>query len=280
MPDMHTFCEDLEKSKKEFKKQFKLCMSWMRDIGFSPKDYETGIRFTEAFYKDNKEFIHSLVKLTGRPALIEVWKKRYAYFDPKFEFNVVDALGKASALSTVQIDHENARRYGIKFIDRDGKERYPLILHASISGGIERCLYAMLEKIWLESKKGKNPILPLWLSPTQVRLCTVSDRYLGYAQKIADKLEREQIRVDIDDRVESVQRKIRDAEVEWIPLIIVIGEKEEKSGKLAVRFRETGKVKKMKLEDIIKHVHGKTKGYPFRPLSLPRLISKRPKFVG
>ena len=278
MPDMHTLCKDIKSAKQEFENQFKLCMECLADLEIN--NYETAIRFTTDFWNDNKDFIISLAKLVNKPVLIEMWNFRYAYFDPKFEFNFVDSMDKASALPTVQIDHENAERFGIQFTDEDNKRKYPLILHASHSGGIERCMYAMLEKAYLDSKKGKNPTLPLWLSPTQVRLCTVSDKFMNLAEKIADEFEKNQIRVDIDDRVESISKKIRDAETEWIPLIIVIGEKEEKTNKLAVRFRETGKVENMEQKEIIKHVKDKTKSFPFKQLPLPRLLSKRPRFVG
>jgi threonyl-tRNA synthetase len=272
MPDMHTICKNETSAKEEFKNQFKLCMESLKDLNFETKDYETGIRFTKDFWNENKEFVISLAKIFGRPVLIEMWNFRYAYFDPKFEFNFVDALDKASALSTVQIDHENAKRFGIKYTDEDNKRKYPLILHCSPPGGIERCIYALLEKAYLESKQGKNPIFPVWLSPTQVRLCPVNDTFVGYCEEIADELEKSQIRVDIDDSVESVQKKVRNAEVEWVPFIVVVGEKEKESDKLAVRFRETGKVKNIPIEDLIKIIRDKTKDYPFRKLSLDRLL--------
>jgi len=151
-----------------------------------------------------------------------------------------------------------------------------LILHTAIIGTIERYLYSIFDTALQE----KNPVLPMWLSPVHVRLCPVNDSLVGYCEKIADEFEKNCIRVDIDDRVESVQKKVRDSEVEWIPLIIVIGMKEKKSGKLAVRFRETGKVESLSINQVIKFVKEKTKDYPFRPLPMPRMLSKRPIFVG
>ena len=279
MPDMHTICKDEESSKQEFKNQFKLSIEFLNDLNFETNDFETGIRFTKDFWNENKEFIISLAKMFGRPVLIEMWNFRYAYFDPKFEFNFVDALNKASALATVQIDHENAKRFGIEYTDSDNKRKIPLILHCSPSGGIERCIYALLEKAYLESKQGKNPTFPLWLSPTQVRLCPVNDTFVGFCEEVADDLEKSQIRVDIDDNVESVQKKVRNAEVEWVPFIVVVGQKEKDSGNLAVRLRETGKVSNMTPEDLTKKIKERTKDYPFRKLSLNRLLSKRPTFV-
>ncbi len=279
MPDMHTLCKTLDEAKNEFKNQFKFSLQVLKEIGFDEKDIETAIRFTEDFWKENKEFIISLVKIINKPVLIEMWNFRYAYFDPKFEFNFVDALDKASALSTVQIDHENAERYGITYIDEDGKKKYPFILHCSPSGAIERVMYALLEKAYMKEKSGKVPSLPLWLSPTQVRLIPVSEKYIKACEEIADRIEKENIRVDIDDRNESVKRKVRDAEISWCPYIIVVGEEEVKSNKLSVRIRERGGIVKMDLNSLIKEIKGKVESKPFKKLPLPKYLSKRPIFV-
>ena len=178
-----------------------------------------------------------MIRRFGRPALVEMWDERFFYFVLKWEFNFVDNLDKASALSTDQIDIENAGRYGIYYIDENGESRTPLILHCSPSGAIERDLYAMLEKAYMEQKKGKPPMLPLWLSPTQVRVIPVTDRFFTEAEKIAREISRYSIRVDCDDRSLTMQRKIREAEMEWVPYIIVVGQREIKSGVLSVRDR-------------------------------------------
>lgn len=279
MPDMHTLCRDLDEAKEEFKKQFKLWMSCLADIGFKKAEYETAVRFTQDFWqkKENRDFIISLAKLTGRPILIERWDRRYAYFDPKFEFNFVDLMNRAAALSTTQIDHENAQRYGIKYMDKDNTQKFPLILHSTV-GGIERLIFAVLEKALIDSPDGKNAVLPMWLSPIQVRLCPLNESFNKFCGKIADGLGKESIRADIDDRVETVQRKIRDAELEWVPLIVVVGPKEKKSKKLAVRSRKTGNVKAMTSKQLVALVQKETAGLPFRPLPMARLLSQRPKF--
>ncbi len=280
MPDMHTLCENLEAAREEFRKQYELSIQTLKEINIQKEDFETAIRFTVEFWEKNKEFVASLAKLMGKPVLIERWSFRFAYFDPKFEFNFVDSMDKCSALSTVQIDHENAERYGVQYVGEDNAKKYPTILHCSPSGAIERCIYAMLEKAHMESEKGKNPMLPLWLAPSQVRLCPMNDSLVGYCEKIADEFANQNIRADVDDRVESVQKKIRGAEMEWVPYIIVVGEKEKQSGLLAVRFRESGKVENLKQEELVKIIKEKTEGFPFKQLPLPRLLSKRPVFVG
>jgi len=281
MPDCHAFCANLEQAKDEMKKRFKLCMEILEDgLGLKKDDYELAIRFTRDFYEENKDFIVSLVKMFGKPALIEMWDERFFYFILKWEFNFVDNMNKASALSTDQIDVENAERYGITYVDENGEKRYPLILHCSPSGAIERCVYAMLEKAYKEQKEGKPPILPLWLMPTQARIIPMTEKFLPEAEKIAKMLERNCIRVDIDDRQLTLQKRIREAETEWIHYIVVIGQKEVESGMLAVRDRLARKIRKMKIEELITEIEKKIEDKPFIELSLPKHLSQRAQFYG
>ena len=279
MPDMHTVAKDLKQAMDEFKKQYKLSMEVLRGVGLTPEDYEVAIRFTEDFWKENRDFVVGLAKIIGKPVLIEMWKQRFFYFILKFEFNFVDNLDKAAALSTVQIDVENAERFGITYYDEEGKERYPLILHCSPSGAIERVMYAVLEKQAKLAKKGIKAMLPLWLSPIQVRIVPVSEEVLDYALYVAGKLEGAKIRVDVDDTSDRLNKKIRKAEKEWIPYIIVVGEKEKEQGTVTVRRRAGGQLE-MQLEDLIKEIRQQTEGFPYKPRPLPLLLSKRPKFRG
>ena len=279
MPDMHTVAKDLQQAMEEFKKQYKLSMEVLRGVGLTPEDYEVAIRFTEDFWNENKDFIVELARIIGKPVLIEMWKQRFFYFILKFEFNFVDNLDKAAALSTVQIDVENAQRFGITYYDENGEEKYPLILHCSPSGAIERVMYAILEKQAKLMKQGKKPMYPLWLSPIQVRVIPVSDKYLDYALYVAGKLEGAKIRVDVDDRNERLNKKIREAEKEWVPYIVVVGENEKRMRVITVRKREGGQYE-MHIEDLIKEIKQKTEGFPYKPRPLPLLVSMRPKFRG
>jgi len=280
MPDCHALCADLDQAKQEFVVRFKLSMEVLEEGLELEKreDYELAIRFTRDFYEENKDFIVSLVKLFGKPVLIEMWEGRFFYFALKWEFNFVDNLDKASAMSTDQIDIENAERYGITYVDEKGEKRYPLILHCCPSGAIERCVYAMLEKAYREQQKGNVPILPLWLSPIQVRVIPVSERFNEEAEKIMKEIESHHIRVDLDDRPVTMQKKVREAETEWINYVLVIGQKEISSGIMPVRDRKAGKIRKMQLQELIDEIKGKTRGKPFKPLTLPKFLSKRPQF--
>jgi threonyl-tRNA synthetase len=242
-------------------------------------DYVVAFRTVEDFYRENKPFFIRLLKVVRRPALIELLSERKHYWVLKHEFQVIDSVGGNAQLATVQLDLEDSERYGIRYVDEKGEKKGCVILHSSM-GSIERWMYAMLEEAAKAQKEGRAPSLPLWLSPTQIRLCTVNKSLIPFAEKIASQLKKHDIRVDIDDTEESISKKIRNAEIKWVNIIIVIGEKEKKSGKLQVRSREDRSIKKMGLNEIIKFVKSRTKGYPFRPLPLPTLISKRPIFVG
>jgi len=280
MPDCHAFCTDLEQAKKEFMTRFRLSMQILEEIGL-PKDvYEAGVRFTKDFYEQNKDFVASLGKVFGKPVLVEMWKERFFYFVLKWDFNFVDNQNKAAALSTDQIDVENAKRYEIAYVDEKGERQYPLILHCSPSGAIERDVYALLEKAYKEQQEHKPPMLPLWLSPTQVRLIPISNSFLEDVEKMAKEIEAHCIRADVDDRALTLQKRVREAEMEWIPYIVVVGQKELESEVLPARDRATGKIRNLKLEKLICEIEDTTKGKPFKPLPLPKHLSKRPQFYG
>ena len=280
MPDCHAFCTDLEQAKKELLVRFKLCTQILEEIGLSKDDYEAAFRFTKEFYEENKEFINSLAKTFGKSVLVEMWNQPFFYFRLKWDFNFVDNQSKAAALSTDQIDVENAKRYQITYVDEKGERHYPLILHCSPSGAIERDIYALLERAYKVQQTGKAPMLPLWLSPTQIRIVPISDKFTEDVEKMAKKMEAHNIRVDIDERPLTLQKRIREAEMEWVPYILVVGEKEIESGMIAVRDRKTKEVHSMELEDLIREVEEAVKGLPFKSLPLPKLLSKRPQFHG
>ncbi len=276
MPDMHTMALDLKMAKKAFREQFDISAECCDAFEL---DYESAFRAQKDFFEENKEWYIEMVKARNRPALIELFDKRYAYFITKFEFNFIDNQDKAAALSTVQIDVENSERFDISYVDKNNEKQRPLLLHTSISGAIERVVYAMLEKAYTELQQGKVPMFPVWLSPVQLRLLPVNEDFIQHCEKLAKKFNNQNIRTDIDDRSERVGKKIRNAEQEWIPYIIVIGEKEINSDILNVRVRkEDRKEIQMTEKDLIKRIKNEVKDLPYVPLSLPILMSKRPIF--
>ncbi|MCH8995728.1 MAG: threonine--tRNA ligase [Thaumarchaeota archaeon] len=279
MPDCHAFCKDMSQAIEEFRKRFDLSRNVLHGLGLNESDYELAIRFTEEFYNENKQLIEETVKKIGKPVLIEMWKEQFFYFVLKWEFNYIDSQGKASALSTDQIDVENGKRYNIEFFDEQNKPQYPIILHNSPSGAIERVIFALLEKAAKDSKEGKKAHLPLWLSPTQVRLIPIKPEFLQFCKNLADKITDSKIRVDVDDRNESIGKRIREAETEWIRYILVIGEKEVNSKDVNVRDRETGELKQISFDDFISEIHEQIKNKPFSHLNSNRFVSIRPQIM-
>mgnify|MGYP003346088228 FL=1 len=263
----------------EFKKRFDLSRHVLKEVGIEDNDYEMAIRFTEEFYNENKSSIEELVKKLNKPVLVEMWKEKFFYFVLKWEFNYVDDLGKASALSTDQIDVENGARYGIRYFDESNTPHHPIILHNSPSGAIERVIYALLEKAALDQKEGRKAQLPLWLAPTQVRIIPLKDEFLNYCEELADKLSKNEIRVDVDDRNETLGKRIRESETEWIQYTLVIGEKEVGKTNLSIRDRKTGNVKELSIEEFVSEIKEQTKDKPFTKLNLSRNISKRPQIM-
>jgi threonyl-tRNA synthetase len=277
MPDCHAFCKDIDQAKEEFVKRFELSLRVIEGLGISPKDdVDMVIRFTSDFYEQNKEFIKTFATRLNKPILVEIWKEKFFYFIVKWEFNFIDSLGKAAALSTDQIDVENGERYKIEFVDSDGEKKYPIILHNSPSGAVERVIFALLEKADRNGSRGMTPSLPLWLSHTQVRIIPVASKHTEFAQKIWDELNKNDIRIDIDDRELSVAKKIREAESEWVHFILVIGDKEVDGSELVVRERLSKSQYAITLENLIGKIKQEISDKPYVPLNLPVYLSKRP----
>jgi threonyl-tRNA synthetase len=275
MPDIHCFCANLEQGKEEFANLMK---KYMRLVKSMKIDYVIVLRAVESFFLENKEWFSSLARDVGEPLLIEVLPAMKHYWVVKEEHQFIDSLGGNAQLCTVQLDVEDSERYGIKFVDKDGSKKGCIIVHSSM-GSIERWIYALLEQAEKNKASGRAPMLPVWLSPTQVRVVPVSSEYLEEALKIADEIEEAGIRVDVDDRDESVPRKIRDAEVEWIPFIVVVGEREVKEGTLSVRIRERRETITMRLAELIELISKECADKPKAKLWLPRRLSLRPKFI-
>lgn len=285
MPDCHAFVKDFDQGKEEMLKRFELAWDITSNVGFDmPNDMELGIRFVRDFYEEHRDLAQALVKKFGKPVLVEMWEKRFFYFTMKYEFNFIDVMEKATGMVTDQFDVENAERYDINFIDEDGKKKHPIILHLSPSGAVERVMYALLEKQAMLEKQEKAGMLPVWLSPEQVRVIPVADRHLEHVEKIADELEKSGIRVGIDDRNLGVGKKVFQAKMAWVPYIIVIGDKEIKAAKLPVVIRAKSKIKEdfqenMSVKDIIKEISGLSEEKPAGRIPVPKYVSKRPIFV-
>ena len=275
MPDLHTVCADLKQSLGEFEGQIEMCKRTGEDLDVN---YEVIFRATTDFMEENREWIDKAAAMIGKPVLMEILPERKHYWICKMDFAAIDALGRPIENPTIQIDVESGERFGISYIDSEEKEHHPLILHCSPTGSIERVICSLLEKSALDMKE-KVPMLPVWLAPTQVRVIPIAERHTEYAHKLAQEIKDAHIRVDVDDRPETVGKKIRNAGGEWAPYVIVIGDREmEEGSELTVNVRETGQKVSMGLQELIDVIQLETKGMPFRPLPLPMDISRRVNF--
>lgn len=274
MPDFHSFCADMNSTLEEFSKQTDMCIQTGVDLDVN---YEIIFRATKDFYDENKDWMYSIGKKIGKPVLLEILPERKHYWSCKIDFAAIDYLGRPIENPTVQIDVESGKRFDIRYLGEDGKEHYPTILHCSPTGSIERVICSLLEKTAIELDE-KAPMLPTWLSPIEVRIITVGEDHKDFANELYDKINAENIRVDVDDRDESVGKKIRNAATEWIPYIFVVGDNEKESGVFSVTVRETGEKVDMTVDELIKEVLDKTKGMPYRGLPLPKDISTRINF--
>ncbi|MAG39260.1 threonine--tRNA ligase [Candidatus Woesearchaeota archaeon] len=150
-----------------------------------------------------------------------------AFYGPKIDLHIKDSIGRNWQCATIQLDFNLPERFKLKYEGKDGKKHQPIMIHRALFGSIDRFMGVMIEHF-----AGK---LPLWLSPEQVRILTVAERFKGYAHKSAEKIRVAGIRVGVDDRAESIGKKVREAQVEKINYILVVGEKELKNKSVAVR---------------------------------------------
>lgn len=166
-----------------------------------------------------------------------------ALYGPKLDFMFTDALGREVQIPTVQVDFSTPKRFGLYYVDKNGEKQTPVMVHRAILGSYERFLALILEQF-----KGA---LPTWLSPVQVKILPISDAHIEYAKEIMKKLEDEEIRVELDDRQEKTGYKIREAQIQKIPYMLVVGDKEVDSNTLSVRSRDDGDMGIFDVEDFI-----------------------------
>jgi threonyl-tRNA synthetase len=153
-----------------------------------------------------------------------------AFYGPKIEFNIKDALGRNWQLGTIQVDFSMPSRFDAFYIDKEGKKQNPVMVHRAILGSLERFIGILIEHY--------TGALPVWLSPVQIKIIPVSEKFNDYGEKVLTGLKKNNIRAEIDNNNETLGKRIRTAELQKIPYILVVGEKEEKSGSVAVRTRK------------------------------------------
>jgi len=274
MPDLHVLCRDTDEAYEWFHKIHLRILEEARKLGV---DYEMLINISgRKSFEENRGFIERLVRERGKPALLHFYPDGINYYwTINIEYMMVDEGRRPREIGTVQIDVGNAERFGIKYADEEGKARYPIILHTAIIGTIERYLYMVFDVALKREKSGSKGYLPVWLNPEQVRLMTVSDKHLARASEIAQKLSANGIRVGLDDRTETVGKKVREAKQDWVSYAAVIGDKELQSDILRVYERESDRDIEMTVDELIRLIMEKTRGYPNRPMYFPSELSRR-----
>lgn len=169
-----------------------------------------------------------------------------AFYGPKIDFHIEDAIGRTWQTGTIQLDFAMPERFGLEYVVEDGYSKRPVMLHRVVFGSIERFIGILTEHF--------AGAFPIWLAPVQVVVLPIADRHIDYAQDVLEKLEKEGIRAEIDQKSESVNRKIRNAEIQKIPYMLIVGDKEIEAKKVAVRKYEVGDQGQMDLKEVIKAI--------------------------
>lgn len=253
--DAHLFCRP-DQVKEEFKKVIDLVMYVFTSLDF--KDFTAQISLRDQ--EDRSKYIgseenweiaeRSILEATQEKGLnTTVAYGEAAFYGPKLDFMVKDALGRSWQLGTIQVDYNLPERFELEYVDSDNTRKRPVMIHRAPFGSMERFVAVLLEHC------GGN--LPLWLTPLQVRVLPISDKYNEYAQKVVAALKQQQIRAEIDERSEKIGRKIRDTELKKVPYMLIIGEKEMNEKMVAVRKHGEGDQGTQPLSAFIQYIREK-----------------------
>ncbi|MEM4310965.1 MAG: threonine--tRNA ligase [Nitrososphaerales archaeon] len=252
--DAHIFVAE-EQLEDEVLKVIKLVDKFYRLFGFeysvelSTKP-EKALGSDKVWEKATKHLINALNKANLKYRIKE---KEGAFYGPKLDFHIKDSLGRSWQCATIQVDFVMPERFNLSYIGKDGKEHTPVIIHRVIYGSLERFIGIVVEHY--------GGAFPFWLAPVQIAIIPVSDEYLDYCKEIAQKLELEGFRVTLDTQRATVSYKIREAQIQKIPYMIVIGSKEKERGKVSLRSRE-GKVEQdLNLEELIARLKEQAKTF-------------------
>lgn len=279
MPDLHILTKDLEEAAKVSEKLQEVIHREAKKLG---QEYYAVYNVTEDFWEEKRDMLLELIRRDGKPALIALYPAGIYYWVVNVEYHIIDSAGRPREIATYQFDIGNAKRFGIKYVDENNNEKYPVIIHTALIGSVERYIYMVFDSAVKTEQKGQTPYLPTWLAPIQVRLIPLNPRdekQLSLAEKTATLLEENLVRVDIDDRDLSLGRRIRDAAREWIPYIGVIGAREVETGTINVTIRRTNDRIALTPEELLQRVISDIHGYPRVQQTLPRYVSQRPSLV-
>ena len=275
MPDLHIYLKSVGEAIRIGEKIHRTIYEEIRKLN---REYVSLYNTTRSFFEANKDSFMELVKVEKKPILLNFVPEGLYYWVLNVEYNIIDDLDRPREIGTFQIDIGNAKRFGISYTDEKGEKQFPVIIHTAVIGGLERYLFTLLDSAVRLERQGKKPMLPVWISPAQVRIIPIANHFVKQGMKLLETLEKAGIRADLDDRDDTMQSKVRDAELSWIPYTIIYGEKEIKTKELSIRSRADAKESKITLAMFLKRLKEEVEGYPIRPLTYPALLSQRPGY--
>ncbi len=255
--DAHLFVRP-DQIKEEFRNVVKLILSVYEDFGFKDYSFRLSLRDKEdkvKYYDDDEMWDNAESQL--REILTELGVDFYeakgeaAFYGPKLDVQIKTALGHDVTVSTCQLDFLLPQRFELEYIGEDGKEHRPVVIHRAILGTLDRFMSFLIEET-----KGA---LPVWLSPVQVKVLPISEDNIEYAENFVAELRLAGIRVELDDSNEKIGYKIRKAQLEKVPYMIVIGKKEQEAGTVGVRSRVDGDIGAMNKEEFVEKVKEESK---------------------
>lgn len=251
--DAHLFCMP-EQIKTEFISVINIVLHIFRTLNFNDYTAQISLRDktdrekyigSEENWEKAEQGIIEAVNEAGLNAVVEYGEA--AFYGPKLDFMVKDALGRKWQLGTIQVDYNLPERFELEYIGSDNQKHRPVMIHRAPFGSMERFVAVLIEHT------GGN--FPLWLNPEQVIILPISEKYMDYSKKLSDILNNSEIRSQIDERSEKTGRKIRDAEMSKIPFMLIVGEKEEAEGTVSVRRHGVGDLGSFKIDDFINLVN-------------------------
>jgi threonyl-tRNA synthetase len=275
MPDLHIYLKSVGEAIRIGDKIHRTIYEEIRKLN---REYVSLYNTTRSFFEANKDSFMELVKVEKKPILLNFVPEGLYYWVLNVEYNIIDDLDRPREIGTFQIDIGNAKRFGIAYTDEKGEKQFPVIIHTAVIGGLERYLFTLLDSAVHLERQGKKPMLPVWISPAQVRIIPIAKQFVKKGVKLLETLEKAGIRADLDDRDDTMQSKVRDAELSWIPFTIIYGEKEIKTKELSIRSRADSKESKVSLTTFLKQFRAEVEGYPVKPLTYPVLLSQRPGY--
>ena len=257
--DAHLFVTK-EQIESEFKAVVDLILEVYKELNITNYHFELSLRDPQdkvKYHPDDEmwESAENTLRQVLNDIGIEYEEKigEAAFYGPKLDIQVRPAVGNEITLSTCQLDFCLPMKFNLSYIDKDGEKKTPVVLHRAILGSIDRFI-----AYYLEETKGA---LPVWLAPTQVKVLPITDKQLDYAKGVYEKLLDEGIRVELDSRQEKLGYKIREAQMEKVPYILVIGNKEIEANAVGVRERKQGDLGQIKVEDFIARIKDEIKNY-------------------